>query len=141
MAMAIGLARNWLRWFRRLLSGGEIVAQPPSGAEKRKVYRVVEIGKPRFQLRQGEEGVSVFDAGRVQPENILPAFRPGSSVLALDVQWLESFNLQVVKTTGDSGLPKLLQDNHAIIAPGSEMTRKQFKQALKALENASRVGS
>jgi hypothetical protein len=90
-------------------------------------------------LRQGEEGLSVFDARHVKPEDIVPAFRPGSSVLSQDVEWLESFGLQLVKTPGDPQLPKLLQDNHAIICPGKGMTRKQFKQALKLLEAATRV--
>jgi hypothetical protein len=128
-----GLVRSFLSWIARTLG----VRRPP--AEKAKVFRVVEPGKPRFQLRQGEEGLSVFDAGHVKPEDILPAFRPGSLVVSRDVEWLESFGLQVVKTPDDPGLPKLLQDNHAIICAGNGMTRKQFKQMLKALEDATRV--
>jgi hypothetical protein len=137
--METGFVRDWLRWLARVLGVGKVPAPFSSSAEKPKVYRVAEAGKPRFQLRQGEEGVSVFDARIVQPEDVLPAFRPGSLVVALEVEWLESFGLQVVKTPGEPWLPKLLQDNHAIIGPGTGMTRKQFKQALKVLEDALRV--
>ncbi len=141
MSMATGFIHNWLRRLGGVLGVRTLPAQPPRGAEKREVYRVVEPGKPRFQLRQGEEGLSVFDAGKVRPEDVLPAFRPGSSVIAIEAEWLESFGLQVVKTPGESRLPELLQDNHAIICPGTGMTRKQFKQALKTLEDAWRVRS
>jgi thiamine kinase-like enzyme len=139
--MATGFIHNWLGRLGRVLGVGALPAQRTSSAEKRKVYRVGEPGKPRFQLRQGEEGLSVFDARHVQPEDVLPAFRPGSLVVALEVEWLESFGLQVAKTPGEPRLPKLLQDNHAVICPGTGMTRKQFKQTLKALEDAWRVGS
>jgi hypothetical protein len=141
MSMPTGFVRNWLRRLGRVLGLGEAPAQSSSSAEKPKVYRVVELGKPRFQLRQGEEGLSVFDAGKVQPEDVLPAFRPGSLVITLEVEWLESFGLQVVRTPGELRLPKLLQENHMVISPGTGMTRKQFKQALKVLEDAWRVRS
>ena len=123
----MGFVRDGLRWVGRLFR-----------ARKANFYRVAESGKPRFQLRHGEEGLSVFDARRVKPEDILPSFRPGSLVFALDVAWIESFGLRVVKTPGDPRLPKLLQDNHAIICPPPEMTRKEFKQTLKGMEAARR---
>ncbi len=49
---------------------------------------------------------------------------------------VESFGLRVVATPGDPALPRLLQEHHLDIQPGEGMTRKQFKQALKALEQA-----
>jgi hypothetical protein len=137
--MTKAFVRYCLGWIGRLFGVGKVAAYSLSAAEKPKVYRVVEPGKPRFQLGQGEEGLSVFDARKVKPEDILPVFRPGSLVVSLDVEWFESFGLQVVKTPGESLLPKLLQDNHAIIGPGTGMSRKQFKQALKVLEDATRV--
>jgi hypothetical protein len=74
----------------------------------------------------------------VKPEDVLPSFRPGSLVFALDVKWIESFGLRVAKTPGDPQLPKLLRENHAIICPPPDMTRKEFKQTLKRMEAATR---
>jgi hypothetical protein len=133
--MSYALFGFFLTALRRLFG----LAQPWSAAEKRKVYRVVEPGKPRFQLRKGEEGLSVFEASKVGPEDILPAFRPGSSVITLYVEGIEAFGLEVVNMPGDTSLPKLLQDNHSVICPSTGMTRKEFKQALKMLENTTRV--
>ena len=45
------------------------------------LVRVAAPGRPAFQLRKGEEGISVFDMGAVDPPltegEILSAFRPG----------------------------------------------------------------
>jgi hypothetical protein len=93
-------------------------------------------GKPRFQLRQGEEAISVFDAEKVSPADILPSFRPDSLVATYEISIIESFGLTAVHTPGEPTLPQLLQDNHLEIQPGDGMTRKQFKAALRALEQA-----
>jgi len=133
------LVRDCLDWINQLLGrrhGPEASGRPHEKPVR--VHRVFEKGKPRFQLRQGEEGVSVFDARKVKPEDILPSFREGSLVTTQDTETIESFGLQVVKTPGDPRLPRLLQENHAVILAGNGMTRKQFKQALKALEDATR---
>jgi hypothetical protein len=98
------------------------------------VHRVYNAGKPRFQLRQGEEAISVFDAEKLTPADILPSFRPGSLIATQAISTIESFGLIVVHTPGDPKLPKLLQDNHMDIRPGDGMTRNQFKAAPKALE-------
>jgi hypothetical protein len=98
------------------------------------VYRVYNAGKPRFQLRQGEEALSVFDAEKLTPADILPSFRPGSLIATQEISTIESFGLIVVHTPGDPKLPQLLQDNHKDIRPGDGMTRNQFKAALRALE-------
>ena len=98
------------------------------------VHRVYNAGKPRFQLRQGEEAISVFDAEKLTPLDILPSFRPGSLIATPKISTIESFGLTVVHTPGDAKLPQLLQDNHMDIRPGIGMTRKQFKAALRALE-------
>jgi hypothetical protein len=100
---------------------------------------VYNPGKPRFQLRQGEEGLSGFDAEKVTPAEILPSFRAGSLITTQDISTIESFGLSVVKTPGDPTLPQLLQDNHMEIRPIDGITRKQFKAALRALEQA--IGS
>ena len=98
------------------------------------VHRVYNEGRPRFQLRQGEEAISVFDAEKVTPAGILPNFRPGSLIATAEILTIESLGLIVVHTPGDPKLPQLLQDNHMDIRPGDGMTRKQFKAALRALE-------
>jgi len=52
------------------------------------LVRVGEIGKPAFQLRPGEQGLSIFDTDAVSPElrqaEILSEFRPGSVAIELD---------------------------------------------------------
>ena len=100
------------------------------------VHRVYQPGKPRFQLRQGEEGISLFDAGKVTTGDILPNFRAGSLVTTVEVAAIESFGLRVVESPGDPSLPDLLQNNHLDILPGDGMARNQFKTALKALEQS-----
>jgi len=113
-----------------------------------RVHRVFEPGKPRFQLRPGEEGLSVFDAQSVNAEDILPHFRPGSLITTKDIALIKSFGLNVIKTQGDPNLPTLLQERHYEIRPGAEMVespggptiRTQFKAALKKLEKAASQG-
>src|SRR2546422_711621 len=51
------------------------------------ILRVAEAGKPAFQLRKGEEGLSVFDSGAVDPPltdaEVLSCFRPGGTRFAV----------------------------------------------------------
>lgn len=49
---------------------------------------------------------------------------------------IEGFGLKIEKAYGDSSLPQKLQENHWEIRPGDEMTRHQFKAALRKLEDA-----
>ena len=100
------------------------------------IHRVYNAGKPRFQLRQGEEGLSVFDANNVTPAEILPSFRPGSLVTTHEISTIESFGLSVVPTPGDPTLPLRLRESHMEIRASEGMTRKQFKAALRSLERA-----
>lgn len=100
------------------------------------VPRAYNAGKPRFQLRQGEEGLLAFDAEKVTPADILPSFRPGSLITTQEIATIESFGLTVIHTPGDPALPQLLQDNHMEARPGDGMSRQQFKAALRALEQA-----
>lgn len=98
------------------------------------VLRVVESGKPQFQLKQGEEGLSVFDSSKVGPEDILPSFREGSQTVSKSIKEITECGLNCVSTPGHPSLPKKLQDAHMEIRPGEGMTRKQFKKAIKQLE-------
>ena len=46
------------------------------------LVRISEPGKPAFQLRKGEQGISVFDRDGIDPplgdEELLEVFREGS---------------------------------------------------------------
>jgi hypothetical protein len=102
------------------------------------VFRVAEPGKSAFQLRKGEEGLSVFDLLAVNPPlteaEILDSFRAGSQTLIRTVSEIENKGLQVVPVPGAEPLPERLRQAHAEIRPGPGMTRGQFKQILKELE-------
>ena len=98
------------------------------------IIRVMEPGKPIFQLRQGEQGLSVFDANAVKPIDVLPNFRPGSQTVTRTVDQVQSCGLMVLCTPGNSALPPRLRDAHREIRPGEGMTRNEFKKALKNLE-------
>ena len=102
------------------------------------VVRVTEPGRPAFQLRKGEEGVSVFDPNAVEPalsdEEILEFFRPGSVLLARSPEEILAKGLDIVPVPGAEPLPPRLREAHAEIRPQSGMSRKQFKQALTELE-------
>jgi hypothetical protein len=99
--------------------------------------RVMEAGKPGFQLRKGELGLSVFDTEAVDPPlselEIVEAFRPESQLVFRSREAIDMHGLTIVRVPGD-GLPPRLCDAHAEIRPGSEMTRAQFKKALQELE-------
>lgn len=102
------------------------------------VVRVSEPGRPAFQLRKGEEGLSVFDLEAVEPplteSEILEAFRPGSQTVARSVAEVEARGLRVAPIPGAGALPERLRAAHVEIQPGPGMTRAEFKQALKELE-------
>ena len=53
------------------------------------VHRVFEDAKPKFQLRKGEEGLSVCDADKLLEEEILPNFRPGSRLTTQQRELIE----------------------------------------------------
>ena len=112
-----------------ILGGVETGAGPEPA-----VHRVVTPGKPQFQLRKGEEGLSVFDASKVTPEQVVPHFREGSGVTTKTVGEIESHGLKVEQTPGHPDLPQHLKDAHMEIRKSESMTRDQFKQAIKKLE-------
>ncbi len=111
----------------------EVVSEPTEPA----VHRVITPGKPQFQLRKGEEGLSVFDASKVSTEDVLPHFREGSQTVTKPFSEIESHGLTVQKTPGDPSLPQHLQDAHMEITKPTSMSRDQFKQAIKKLEPKS----
>ena len=63
-----------------------------------------EPGRPAFQLRKGEEGVSVFDLDAVQPpltaNEILDRFRSGSVPVSRSLAEIEAKGLRVVSALG-----------------------------------------
>ena len=100
--------------------------------------RVTEAGRPGFQLRKGEEGLSVFDTDSVDPTlteaEILDAFRVGSILIFRSREEIEGKGLMIVPIAGGSSLPLRLRDAHAEIQRGPGMPRGQFKKALQELE-------
>lgn len=104
------------------------------------VARVATPGHAAFQLRKGEEGLSVFDPDAVEPplsdDELLEAFRPGSVVIYRTKHQIEALGLEVVEVDGGDALPDRLRLAHCEIRPGS-LERPQFKQALRELEDGS----
>lgn len=102
------------------------------------VVRVSTPGSPAFQLRKGEEGLSVFDPAGVDPplteSEILDAFRDGSALVIRSVAAVEAAGLRVELVEGAGGLPERLRRAHRELRPGPGMSRPAFKQALKGLE-------
>lgn len=102
------------------------------------LFRVSEPSGPAFQLRKGEEGLSVFDSDAVDPPlteaEVVAGFRAGSVVVTRLPADVLAKGLQLVPTPGATTLPQRLQDAHVEIRPSEGMTRAQFKQALRELE-------
>lgn len=101
------------------------------------VIRVTEAGRPGFQLRKGEEGLSVFDNEAVEPHltdaEILDAFRTDSLLVFRSREEIEAKGLIIVPLLGAGSLPVRLRDAHAEIRRSQNMTRGQFKKALQEL--------
>ena len=99
--------------------------------------RVTEPGKPGFQLRKGELGLSVFDTDAIDPplsnDEILEAFRPESQLIVRSREQIERRGLTIAMLPGE-GLPDRLRAAHAEIRAGADMTRPQFEKALQELE-------
>jgi hypothetical protein len=118
-----------------------VVINPATCLQLREACLVVRValpGRPAFQLRKGEEGLSVFDTDAVDPPlkeaEILSCFRPGSQPVVRSAPEIAANGLVVVPVPGVAPLPTRLRDAHAEIRPGPGMTRDKFKQALKELE-------
>jgi len=104
----------------------------------RGLVRVATPGQPAFQLRKGEEGISVFESQGVDPpltnDEVLGAFRPGSQAVSRTVEEVEAKGLRVVPVEGIESLPAPLRQAHREIRPGPGMSRAEFKRALRELE-------
>ncbi len=104
------------------------------------VARVSTPGLPAFQLRKGEEGLSVFDPTAVDPplteEEILDAFRPGSAVVYRSATEIALLGLEIVPTEGADTLSDRLRLAHREIRAAATMTRSSYKTAIKELESS-----
>ena len=100
--------------------------------------RIGKAGKPSFQLRKNEEGLSVFDTMAVDPPlsdaEVLEAFRAESHLIFRSREEIEAKGLIVVPVSGGASLPLRLREAHAEIRRGPNMTRGQFKKAIQELE-------
>lgn|GEM_PF-2755703 len=107
---------------------------PKSGQKPKNFKRVYENGHPKYQLRQGEEGLSIFDA-KISDADILGKFRTGNKIEMKSIDEIESKDLRVLQTHGDCVhfQNDELEDNHWEIRPGPDMNRSQFKVVLKTL--------
>lgn len=110
----------------------------PTGQLVAVVVRVATSGQPAFQLRKGEEGLSVFRIGAVEPpltdDEILAVFRAGSIVIHRTAMQVAALGLELVSTAGAPNLPERLQAAHEEIQPGHGMSRAVFKDKLRELE-------
>jgi len=102
------------------------------------LVRVAEPDRPAFQLRKGEEGLSVFDTEAALPplteEEILSSFRPGCIALHRSQDDVLNKGLLIAPILGAESLPERLRESHVEIVPGPGMSRGHFKQLLKELE-------
>lgn len=102
------------------------------------VLRVASPVHPAFQLRKGEEGLSVFVPSAIEPplthEEVLEAFRPGSYILERSSEEIEKLGLLLVEMLGHESLPDRLRAAHYEITPSGDMDRRAFKAALGNLE-------
>jgi hypothetical protein len=102
------------------------------------LVRVAEPDKPAFQLRKGEEGLSVFDTEAAQPplteEEILSSFRPGCIAILRPNDSVLKKGLIIAPILGAETLPQRLREAHVEIVAGAGMSRGRFKQLLKEFE-------
>lgn len=102
------------------------------------VVRVGTPGQPAFQLRKGEEGLSVFDPYAIDPPlteaEILEPFRPGSVVLYRTVAQITEVGLSLAVSEGAEFLSVRLRMAHREVVAAPGMDRPAFKAALKLLE-------
>ncbi len=102
------------------------------------IVRATEPGRSAFEIRKGEEGLSVFDLDAVTPPltdaEILDCFRAGSFLVSRSLPEIEGSGLCVVRFPGADPLPMRLRDAHAEIRPIPGMSRAEFKVALRELE-------
>lgn len=102
------------------------------------IVRVATPGMPAFQLRKGEDGISVFAPSAVDPalseDEVLGCFRHGSILIAISVADIGTRGLKLVRVEGAESLPARLRAAHHEIRLGDGMSRDEFKRALRGLE-------
>ena len=76
--------------------------------------------------------MSVYDADKVTPGDITASGLKGE-VKSITPELVQKHGLILEKTPGADNLPPLLRDNHWEISKPEAMSRKAFKDALKAL--------
>ena len=110
----------------------------PVQATSTNLFRVGMPGGYAFQLRPGEEGLSVFAEDGVDPllteTEVLASFRTDSIIRTRSQHETMVAGLEVVAVEGTDNLPDRLRQSHRELRPGQGMTRAQFKQALRRLE-------
>jgi hypothetical protein len=119
--------------FGTMALAGRISGPTGASSGEASFWRVTTPGTPAFQLRQGESGLSVFDASKVGASDVLPSFRSGSGITSRTTSEIEASGLTIERTPGDQNLPQNLQDAHHEIRPGQGMSRGEFKKAIKGL--------
>ena len=102
------------------------------------IIRVGESGKPAFQLRKGEKGLSAFDTELVDPlltdDEITSAFRTGSILVLRTKDEITTKGLIIEEIEGAETLPIRLRLAHVEIRSGPNMDRAAFKRVLSELE-------
>lgn len=102
------------------------------------LMRVASPDRLAFQLRKGEQGLSVFDPDGSEPplteEEILDAFCLGSVVVYRTHTQIKGLGLEIVICEGAEMLPERLRVAHREIRPRAGMNRSSFKTAIKELE-------
>ena len=82
-------------------------------ASSRTFIRVFTPGSPKFQLRKGEFGITVFDPDVVNPPltdpEILASFRPGSQSVSRTEAEIHAQGLTIISVPRGSQLPPRLQ--------------------------------
>ena len=104
-------------------------------AASKTLIRVFTPGHPKFQLRKGEFGISVFDPDAVNPPltepEILASFRPGSQSVSRTESEIHAQGLAIVSIPGGPQLPPRLQIAHAEIQTGVGMKREPVQGRTK----------
>jgi len=91
-------------------------------------HRVVEQGKPQFQLKKGEAGLSVFAGDKLDPGEITPHFREGSQIKTTDLQRLKDLGTGKRDRCAFLARVPLLGQENGTGANGIKISRKSAPQ-------------
>jgi hypothetical protein len=102
------------------------------------LIRVAQPGRPAFQLRPGQQGISVFDENGVDPpltaNEIFELFRSGSVLIRVSRASIAASGLIIEAVAGVPPLTDRLCLAHRENRPAAGVTRGEFKQLLRKLE-------